>query len=58
MENEKEKRNQIVCFHLEKRQKIYLEKIAEKKGMSLSELLRDIVFDYIANGEKITEKVK
>jgi len=58
MENEKEKRDIITCFHIEKRQKQYLEKIAKQKGISLSELLRDIVFEYITSGEKITEKVK
>jgi len=58
MENEDGRRNKLICFHIEKRQKLYLEKIAEARGISLSELLRDIVFDYIVNSEKQTEKVK
>ena len=58
MDNENGKRNKLICFHIEKRQKAFLEKIAEERGISLSELLRDIVFGYITNNEKQTEKVK
>ena len=58
MESEDGKRNKLICFHIEKRQKQYLEKIAEQKGISLSELLRDIIFNYIVSSEKQTEKVK
>ena len=56
MENEDGRRNKLICFHIEKRQKLFLEKIAEERGISLSELLRDIIFNYITNDKKTTEK--
>lgn len=46
-------KSEIICFHITKREKEFLEKIAKNRGITLSELLREIIFDYIIDKEKI-----
>jgi len=46
-----QKRRGILCLSLDAEVKKYLEELAEKKEMTLSELVRQIIYNYVVEKE-------
>ena len=49
-----QKRRGILCLSLDAEVKKYLEELAEKEGMTLYELVRQIIYNYVVEKEPAT----
>lgn len=46
---ENSKRKDVICFSLDKRQKLQIKKLAEQEKRSISQIIQLIVEDYLKN---------
>ena len=50
-----QKRREILCLSLDVEVKKYLEELAEKKDVTLSEYVRQIIYNYVVEKEPATQ---
>jgi metal-responsive CopG/Arc/MetJ family transcriptional regulator len=50
-----QKRREILCISLDAEVKNYLEELAKKKEVSLSEYVRQIIYNYLIEKETVTQ---
>jgi predicted DNA-binding protein len=50
-----QKRREILCLSLDAEVKKYLEELAEKKDVTLSEYVRQIIYNYVVEKESTTQ---